>query len=177
MRVLKHFSICAVVMLCLAAAAFSQSTSEGPYQIVEVDKFTVAEGVDFPANDLEELNTYLVLQLNKSKRFQSVFLTSDAAAQTANPRRARISGQVTKYSKGSRAARYIVGFGAGRTKLVANVKVSDAQTGAVLFEQKVDGHVYGGLFGGATDAAKGNMASEIIKTMTRKGYANAKRLK
>jgi hypothetical protein len=172
-----QFSMCALAAICFAAAAYSQAPAAGPYQLVQIDKFTVAEGVDFPANDLEELNTYLVLQFNKSKRFESVFLTSDAAAQTAAPRRARISGQVTKYSKGSRAARYIVGLGAGRTKLVAEVKVTDAETGALLFEQKVDGHVYGGLFGGETDAAKGNLASEIIKTMTKKGYANAKRLK
>ena len=78
-------------------------------------------------------------------------------------------------AKGNRAARYLIGFGAGRTKLVANVKVRDAETGQILIEQKVDGHVYGGLFGGGTDQAKGGLASEIIKTMTKKGIASKTR--
>ena len=87
---------------------------------------------------------------------------------------AKITGTITKYSKGNRAARYLVGFGAGRTKLVAAVKVLDAETGTLLFEQNVDGHVYGGLIGGETDGAKSNLSSEIIKTMTEKKATRAK---
>ncbi len=158
---------------------FGQSSNAGvkPYDIVEVEKFTVADGVDFPEKELDELVTYLVLNMNRSKRFDQVFLTTDTAAESAPAHRARISGVVTKYSKGNRAARYLVGFGAGRTKLVADVKVTDVETGETLLELKADGHVYGGLFGGATDQAKGNLSSEIIKKMTKLGLASKTRKK
>jgi hypothetical protein len=167
---------CAVLLFAFNASAQSSGAAE-PYKIVEIEKFAVAEGVQFPDNDLNELMGHLVLNFNNSRRFENVFLSTDSASQTAPVRRARVSGTITKYSKGSRAARYLVGFGAGRTKLVASVKVTDAESGSVLLEQNVDGHVYGGLFGGSTDAAKGNMSSEIIKSMTKKGYASKVRLK
>lgn len=165
--------LCAVFLISDSVAA---QTSE-PYNTVEIERFTVSEGVEFPESDLNELMGYMVTHFNKSKRFENVFLSTDSASQTASSRRVKISGSVSKYSKGSRAARYLVGFGAGRTKLVADVKVVDAESGTILFEQKVDGHVYGGLFGGETDAAKGGVASEIIKTMTKKGFARKDRLK
>jgi hypothetical protein len=177
MKLIKFSAIAVVVFFLSVSAMRGQSPATSPYGVVEIDKFNVAEGVEFPETDLSELMNYLVLHFNDSRRFDQVFLTSDAASKTAPTRRVKITGQVTKYSKGSRAARYLVGFGAGRTKLVANVKVTDAETGKLLFEKNVDGHVYGGFFGGKTDEAKGELASEIIKTMTKMGYASKERRK
>lgn len=178
MNPIKYLLFALVVTLSFAACANSQTQpAPGPYGIVEIERFAVAQGVEFPETDLNELMSYLVLHFNDSRRFDRVFLASDAASREAPARRVKITGQVTKYSKGSRAARYLVGFGAGRTKLVANVKVIDAETGQLLFEKNVDGHVYGGFFGGKTDEAKGELASEIIKTMTKMGYASKTRKK
>lgn len=175
---MKYFSLLAVVcaLFLFVTASSAQTAASEPYKIVEIEKFAIADGVEFPENDLSELMSYLVTHFNKSRRFENVFLSTDTASQSSPAKRAKITGTITKYSKGSRAARYLVGFGAGRTKLVASVKVSDAETGTLLFEQNVDGHVYGGLFGGETDGAKSNLSSEIIKTMTKKGYASKKRL-
>jgi len=177
---MKFFSLsilfCAVLLFTAAATAQSVKTSD-PYKVVEIERFIAQQGVEFSDHDIDELMGYLVTNFNKSRRFENVFLSTDSASQNAPARRAKVSGTITKYSKGSRAARYLVGFGAGRTKLVAHIKVTDAETGNVLLEQDVDGHVYGGLFGGETDQAKGNMSSEIIKSMTKKGYASKNRLK
>ncbi len=176
---MKFYLFPVYVLLCafFVFASPSSAQTPSPYMTVEVERFTVANGVEFPEKDLDEMMSALVLSMNRSRRFERVFLSGDASAQAAATRRAKVSGTITKYSKGSRAARYLVGFGAGRTKLVAGVKVIDAESGELLFEQDVDGHVYGGLFGGETDQAKGNMASEIVKTMTKKGYASKNRLK
>ena len=175
MRVLRYLSLSIFAIVLFAGASLAQSGAKQPYQTVEIEKFTVAPDVEFPAADLDELATYMVLHFKKSNRFENVFLSTDTAAQSAPARRVRVSGVVTKYAKGNRAARYLIGLGAGRTKLVAEIKVVDVETGDVLIQQKVDGHVYGGMFGGETDAAKGNAASEIIKTMTKLGYAGPKR--
>jgi len=175
MRFVSLIVIFSIFVVATQAVLAQASSAAMPYQVVEIEKFTVSDGVEFPANDLEELMGYLVLNFNNSRRFDQVFLSTDAAASTAPARRVKISGVVTKYAKGNRAARYLVGFGAGRTKLVADVKVRDAETGQLLMEQKVDGHVYVGLFGGSTDQAKGGLSSEIIKTMTKKGFASRTR--
>lgn len=176
---MKLFCFAALVLLCALVLFASPSSAQtaSPYMAVEVERFKVADGVEFPDKDLDEMMAAVVLNMNRSRRFENVFLSGDALAPAAPARRAKVSGTITKYSKGNRAARYLVGLGAGRTKLVASVKVADAETGEMLFEQNVDGHVYGGLFGGETDQAKGNLASEIIKTMTKKGYASRNRLK
>lgn len=174
---LTYFVFAMACFVFVANTAAQTAPASGPYQTVEIEKFVIGEGVEFPDAELSELMSFMIVHFNKSHRFQQVFLMSDSAAQTAPARRARVTGTISKYSKGNRAARYLIGFGAGRTKLVADVKVIDAETGTLLFEQKVDGHVYGGLFGGETDGAKSNLASEIIKTMTKKGYANKERLK
>ena len=173
---MKIFTLVMVCMVCLfASSAAAQANTS--YDTVEIERFAIGTGVEFPDKDLDELMTFLVTHFNKSKRFETVFLAADEASKSAPARRVKISGTVIKYSKGNRAARYLVGFGAGRTKLVAKVKVTDAESGNVLIEQDVDGHVYGGLFGGDTDSAKGGLASDIIKSMTKKGYARQERLK
>lgn len=175
MKVFFAFLFTAVLMAALSISTAAQAAQ--PYDVVEIEKFTISEGVELDDADLTELMAFMIVHFNDSRRFNQVFLSTDTASQTAPARRAKVTGVVTKYNKGNRAARYLIGFGAGRTKLVAQVKVTDLESGQVLFEQKVDGHVYGGLFGGETDAAKSNLASEIIKTMTRKGYANKERIK
>ena len=168
--------LCAFGIVAVFAFSGAAQTAQ-PYEVVEIEKFTIAEGVELNDAEITELMSFMVVHFNDSRRFRQVFLSTDTAAATAPARRAKVTGVVTKYNKGSRAARYLIGFGAGRTKLVAQVKVVDTETGAVLMEQKVDGHVYGGLFGGETDGAKSNLSSEIIKTMTKKGYANKERIK
>lgn len=167
---------CAVFFVGSNASAQTVPAA-APYMTVEIEKFVVGPGVEFSDGDINQLMAHLVINMNRSKRFETVFLSTDSASQTAGTRRAKVTGTITKYAKGNRAARYLIGFGAGRTKLVADVKVVDAETGALLFQKNVDGHVYGGLFGGSTSAAKDNMSSEIIKTMTKQGYASKNRLK
>ena len=179
---MKFFTLAAAAAICavflFVSPTFAQvGPAAAPYGTVEIERFAVGDGVTFPENDLNELMAYLIVHFNDSRRFEKVFLSTDTAAQSAPARRAKISGTITKYAKGSRATRYLVGFGAGRTKLAANVKVIDAETGNVLLEQSMDGHVRGGFFGGDTDSAKGGLASDIIKSMTKKGYANNERLK
>jgi hypothetical protein len=174
---MKFVSRMVVLCVFLAAASVVLGQKQEPYSTVEIERFTVAQGVEFPDEDLSELMGQMTRNFTRSRRFEYVFLSTDSVLKPANARRVKISGTVIKYTKGNRAARYLVGLGAGRTKLVASVKVVDAESGQLLFEQNVDGHVYGGFFGGETDAAKGGVASEIIKTMTKKGYARKDRLK
>lgn len=176
MKVFNNLALVAALLLFVQITYSQQGAKPEPYTIIELEKFTTAFGVDFDDTELNMFMSHLLINFERSRRFESVFMSTDETAQTAPARRVRIVGEITQYNKGSRAARYIIGFGAGRTKLVAEVSVIDAETGNILIKKKMDGHVYGGFFGGETGAAKSGLASEIIKTMTKAGYANKNRL-
>ncbi len=90
---------------------------------------------------------------------------SDAAAPTL-----KITGSVVKYKAGSRAKRYMIGFGAGKSKLIAEVKFIDAATGNVLHEQKADGDVVMGVFGGNSGGAKSELAEQVAKSAKKKFF-------
>ena len=85
----------------------------------------------------------------------------DATSEKPTEPTLKITGVITKYSKGSRAARYLIGFGAGATKVKAKVKFIDSVSGDVLLEKEIDGAVWIGLFGGKSDEAKSDLAKDI----------------
>jgi curli biogenesis system outer membrane secretion channel CsgG len=161
--------------MLLATAAFGQAKpAKQVYKAIEVERFTVRQGVEFSDKDLDELIKATVSNFRSSNRFDSVTLAGETTATEASPK-LKVSGEVTKYVKGSQAARYLVGFGAGKTKVVVDVKLTDAATGEVIFNQSVDGDVTWGLFGGDSDKAKGGVADEIIREMKKRGLAGDKR--
>jgi hypothetical protein len=127
MKVFFTILFTAALFGALSVSAAAQAAQ--PYDVVEIEKFTIAEGVELDDADLTELMAFMIVHFNDSRRFNQVFLSTDTAAQTAPARRAKVTGVVTKYNKGNRAARYLIGFGAGRTKLVAQVKVVDTRIG------------------------------------------------
>ena len=171
-------NILSIVIVVFAVVLTTQSAfGQQPYLTVEIEQFTVRDGVEFPADDVEKLTRSLVENFNRSKRFEKVFLSGDPASAEAPARRLKISGEIVKYDKGSQAARYLIGLGAGKTKLIADVKFVDVETGDVVLQETVDGVVSAGLFGGSKGGAKDNLSSDLIKSMTKKGLASKKRLK
>jgi curli biogenesis system outer membrane secretion channel CsgG len=175
MKILERLALSVFVCFALGTIATAQTSgTSGPYDVVEIEEFTVRDGVEFPAEDVQKLAQALVNNFNQSRRFSRVFLSSDTQ-ESAPVRRVRISGEIIKYDKGSRAKRYLVGFGTGKTKIIADVKLIDVESGDVVLQHTVDGVVSMGILGGGSDDAKGGLASALIKTMTKKGLAGAKR--
>lgn len=151
---------------------------------LEVTRFEITEGIEFPDPSLDKMMTEIVEELTKTKKFESVSLTpaiapvrarSDAVepkTETA-PLSTDVSlikvddadlvmtGTITKFKPGNRAARYLIGFGAGMTKIVALVKVVEKATGKILMEENVDGKVIIGLFGGDSKGATRGLAKEV----------------
>ena len=175
MKVLKHSFLAISVSMLLAVAAFGQAAEKkGPYKAIEVERFTVRPGVELESKDVDELMKATVNNFRASRRFDSVVMAGEAPTVEAAPG-LKVSGEVTKYVKGNRAARYLVGLGAGKTKLMVDVKLTDAATGEVVFHQVVDGDVTWGLFGGDSDKAKSGVADEVIREMKKRGLAGDKR--
>ena len=174
MKAVLSFVFAVSFSVFFASAAFGQAATKQAYKAIEIERFTVRHGVELEQKDVDELMTATVNNFKASNRFDSVVMAGEAASVEAGPK-LKISGEVTKYVKGNRAARYLVGFGAGKTKLMVDIKLTDAASGEVVFHQSVDGDVTWGLFGGDSDKAKGGVADEIIREMKKRGLAGEKK--
>lgn len=156
-----------VVMLTLtylaSAAVSQQRTFKGKYRVIEVVSFTAAEGTEFPADALEALTREVALQLSEAKTFTRVTISGVQSAEQAIGPAVQLTGHVVEYSKGNRAARYVVGFGAGRSKVKAHVKFTDPAANEVLLEDDVDGNVVMGALGGSSSGALRGLAKEVAK--------------
>jgi hypothetical protein len=176
-------------ILFMAVPAFAQKAGDNGQtltptdQSIEVERFDVKEGIDFPASSVDVIMTEIVDELTKLKKFRQVRATTvlaspaKPAAETGTttsapetdptPEKANagllLTGTITKYKPGNRAMRYFVGFGAGTTRIVASIKLVEKATGKVILEQDVDGKVIIGLFGGDSSGAARGLASGVAR--------------
>jgi hypothetical protein len=158
----------AIVVLMLAAAPAAAQIEKGKYQAIEVTRFAVKEGVEFPPDYQVALTEALVKQLTEARKFKQVLREGETPSAEAPT--LRLSGEVIEFKPGSRAKRYLVGFGAGSTKIVANIKVVDRASGAALFENKVDGKVVMGVVGGESMGAATGLAKEVTSKIKDKFF-------
>jgi len=150
-------------------ASAPKSVEKDKYQQVEVAKFEVKEGVQFPESYLTTLMGELVAQLQETKKFKQA--SSEGVGQgAADVPTLRLTGVVTEFKPGSRAKRYVIGFGAGKTKVVADIKFIDKATGEVLYQGSVDGKVIIGMFGGESVGATRGLAKEVAKVAKQKFF-------
>lgn len=70
--------------------------------------------------------------------------------------------EIIAYKKGSRAKRYFVGFGAGKTELQGNCYLVDKSTGEQLYHFQTFGEANFGAFGGGSDKALKGFANRIV---------------
>lgn len=177
MKVLQYliFSLflCLMTVTAVSAQQTAATSTKKIYKNITVEKFTIREGVEFPADKIDSLTKSVGDTLTKSNRFNQVTLTGDATNPATEPT-LKISAEVIKYVKGNRAARYVIGLGVGATKIITDVKFTDVQTGEVIHQQTVDGDVTWGFFGGDSEGAKSGVADEIIRVMKKNGIAGDK---
>jgi hypothetical protein len=166
---MRSTSIVALTLIAAVGVAPAPSAvthRNGFYETVAVAQFAVADGLDVPADYLAALMQELVGELQQTKKFRNVRLGEESSSP--EQRLLRIVGTITEFDKGNRATRYFVGFGAGRSKIRAHVKFTDAGTGAVVFEDDVDGNVVMGHFGGDSKGATRGLAKEVAKIAKRR---------
>jgi hypothetical protein len=160
-----------MLFVTMSFAQQTETVNKKIYQNVEIEKFTIRTGVEFPADKIDALTNVVAGELRETKRFNQVSIAGDAVAQpateTVDLSTMKITGEVVKFDKGNRAMRYIVGMGTGKTKIIVNVKFIDAKTGETMMEQIVDGDISKGIFGGNTSDARSEVADEIVKIMKR----------
>ncbi|HUZ45403.1 MAG TPA: DUF4410 domain-containing protein [Terriglobia bacterium] len=158
-RIVLVFFVVVSVLLAAGPVRAAQATVRDKYRVVQVDRFEVAEGVNFPAEYLLVLQEDIVRQLQKSKTFDEVLRPGESPA---NPSAAvlRLSGTITGFTSGSRGKRYI-GLGMGQTKIFARLAYSDRATSQALIVEQVQGVLMGGFMGGKSS----NVTREFAKTV------------
>ena len=67
------------------------------------------------------------------------------------------------FKRGSRAKRYLVGFGTGKSALDGDLIFTDKETGKVVYTAQVSHERTGGIFGGSSFDGVGEQVASIIK--------------
>ncbi len=182
-NLIKSLAIVLLVGVSCVTAIRSQD-KKVIYQDVKVTTFEIKPETEFSESMRDVMMSEIVDELMKTKKFSSVqnvsakesveTSTIDNSAKTKSQIETipgdsvlRLTGIVTEFKKGNRTARYLIGFGAGRAKVKAHIKVVDS-AGKVLLEKDVDGNVVIGLFGGDTNGITRGLAKEIAKDIVKK---------
>ena len=166
---MKFILTMVLCLLCCSTLLAQEKTAEKKiYKNIQIEKFTIMEGVEFPAENIDKISQRLVRSLQKSKRFGQVSVIDENSAETTETEEPtlRLSGNIVLYKEGNQGARYILGSLGGQkfaTRLVATIKFIDIKTGETVLMQSVDGIVSGGFFGGDKDDAKDGLTGEIVK--------------
>jgi hypothetical protein len=95
-------------------------------------------------------------------------------ASGAGERRVSLNGTVLTFDKGSRAARYFGGFGAGESKLKVRFILADAQTGTEVMRWDQVGTFKGmfSAFGGSQEEAFASTANGVVKGLIKEIVKN-----
>jgi hypothetical protein len=156
--------------LAVATPATAQKNTDKPsekrYQYVQVNRFDVEPGVDFPPDYQLTIDEDLNKELGKIKGLKQILREGEPLPQSEPVM--VVTGTITKFRKGNQAARYLVGFGAGSTVIGAHIKCFDAATKELLLERNVDGKVIMGLMGGKSEGANNGLAKEVAKDIKEK---------
>lgn len=154
-----------VVLFC-HCVSLAQNDGKTKYEKIEISKFEIKNDTEFPKESLEVLMPEILDELKKISKFQEVSMRDGDVANSGNKVPSgtlSLAGTVTKYQKGSRTARYMIP-GAGKTKIVVNIKITD-ENDKIILEKDVSGSVVLGFFGGSSNGATRNLAKEIAKTI------------
>jgi len=164
--------VAAAAMVLSAPHALTAQDKNGKtnthYEFIQINRFDVAPGMDFPDTYRTKIDEDLFRALQTIKGIKQVLRDGESLPVAAPV--LRIAGTITNFKKGNRAARYVVSFGAGATVIDAHIRCYDARTNQLLFEHDVDGKVVFGMIGGKSDGANNGLAREVAKDVKQKFY-------
>jgi len=172
-----NFVFLPVVLICLACPCFGQEagkpasdtsaaspaaqTVKDVYSVVQIDEFQIQKGVEFPPVYLDALQKEIVKQLTSAKLFAEVV---SGGQKPANPqsRVLRLTGLITNYNPGNRAARYFGGHGAGAAEIDSKLSFLDRVTEQPILSEELRAMLTGGFFGGKSEGALTDYARQVV---------------
>ena len=144
----------------------------GEYEVLEIANFLVKSEEPLEPERSYAIFGDLARQLDDKTKFAS-FVTNYTPgvserwieADRKDAPTLVLSGVITEYQGGSQAKRYLVGFGAGKTRAYCLFRLVDKATGAVVFERMENGSVSGGFAGGSSSGAMKEIGEDIAKAI------------
>ena len=142
------------------------------YQALEIGSFLVKSEDTLDAEHLYAIYHDLAKQLDEKTEF-TTFVTNYTKGPTERWTETAagdvptlvLTGVITEYQKGSQAKRYLVGFGAGKTRAYCLFRLVDKATGEVVFERMENGSVSMGFFGGSSSGGMKEIGEDIAKAI------------
>jgi hypothetical protein len=176
-RKFTKFAFLQVVMICVACTCFGQEagkpasetkaaspvtqTVKDVYSVVQIDEFQVQKGVDFPPVYLDALQKEMAKQLTSAKLFTEV-VSVDQKPTNPESRVLRLTGLITNYNPGNRAARYFGGYGAGAAEIDSKLSFLDRVTEQPILSEELRAMLTGGFFGGKSEGAVTDYARQVV---------------
>jgi len=160
-------TVFASILLCAASTvgADRPKVPFGDYTAFEVENFEnprYETKEPMPDDWLPIIREDIVQQVIRKHQFRRVMDFEDLKVPPPEIERVLLlRGRIIEFTQGSQAMRFLVGFGAGRGKIVAMCTFVDEASGEVIWERKVDGSVIG--FGQATEGGIQGLAKEVAK--------------
>ena len=141
------------------------------YSVLEVRDFrsnlsepeAIALAGEFPSMIVSGINDY-------NARHSDARLFSEVTRMKPGTYRVLVmESTLLSYEKGSRAARYFIGFGAGKAYCTIQSVFIDKTTGKQVLKANFEGELGGGFFGGTSKQAAREVVDSII-TYLKKNY-------
>lgn len=139
------------------------------YQCIEIEKFAV-DREDFSSREMERAATIpdetlsrlqhkIVGEVTRAKIADEV---TKADAKPCEGKALVLGGKVTDYKEGSRAARILVGWGAGKQKFEVQCYIKDKQSGDIIARKQVVDRKVGGISGGDEAKGESDFAEKVV---------------
>jgi hypothetical protein len=148
------------------------------YTVLLVDRYTIPASLVKDEDDKKyatffpvALQSELVARLRATGLFDRVVNLGETQLAPGDQPALKLEGTITKLDPGSRALRYVVGFGAGAAKAQAETRLVDVQTGKVMVVTADRREAFFGIFGGDSEdhmrEALSDMARDYARFMVR----------
>ena len=144
------------------------------YPVIVVDRFTVNEADVKDTEDRKlaaEMPLYfqseVVHRFRVAGLFERVVNLSESEFTPVGQRTLRLEGVITRLAPGSRALRYLVGFGAGASKAQAETRFIDVQSGQVVLVTADRREAAFGIFGGDSEEHLRESFSDMARDLAR----------
>lgn len=148
------------------------------YPVILVERFPVAQSEIEDEGDQRFADrmaifyqSELVRRFRDTGLFARVVNLSETAVPAGDGRALRVRGNISRLGRGSQAARYFAGFGAGSTRAQAEMHFVDAQSGRVVLvtadRRKGSAGVFGGDSEDFLEESFDDMARDLAKFLVR----------
>jgi Domain of unknown function (DUF4410) len=159
-------------------AGFVPDFDPRAYAVIAVERFDVAPSQIEDEGDRRFADrmagfyqSELVRRLRATGLFSRIVNLSETDLSPSGDRVLRLRGSITRLGRGSQAARYLIGFGAGSTRAQAEMQFVDVQSGRVVLVTADRRLGSMGLFGGDSEdflkESFDDMARDLAKFLVR----------